>query len=485
MTEINDEAFKAIKDSIPPEFEDPNEEQQKSIDALDRRTGFNPRPAITRKVALLVQDASEEIMKQYRFLTIEETKEILLYDNGVYKTGGETLIAKVLEAEYGYELNNNSLSQIIGHVMRRTYRKREELDADINTINLKNGLYNLKSGLLEPHTPDHFSINQKPITYDIDANPRLFFKFLNEVLYPSDIRTVLELFAYTFYKDNPFEIITTLLGSGANGKNVLLGILTALHGDNNVSNVSMKAILEQRFALAGLEGKNVNIDTELSSVTIKDTAILKKLTGRQMVRVEWKNDDPYETKLYAKLFFNANQIPQTYDDSDAYFRRNILINLPNQFQETLTDPSAKIADPYLLEKLTTEKELSGVFNILMGVLGRVLKRGKIHVNDKSIQQRREKYQLARDPISEFQKAAIEEDSIADDWVTKDQLYKAYKRFCNSKKLMVLSKEKFGTAIKNQNQYQESRLGTGKRETIWKGIRLKPEYSLETPQTTLT
>ena len=31
-----------------------------------------------------------------------------------------------------------------------------------------------------------------------------------------------------------------------------------------------------------------------------------------MVRVEWKNDDPYETKLYAKLFFNANQIPQTY-----------------------------------------------------------------------------------------------------------------------------------------------------------------------------
>ncbi len=251
----------------------------------------------------------------------------------------------------------------------------------------------------------------------------------------------------------------------------------------------MKAILEQRFALAGLEGKNVNIDTELSSVTIKDTAILKKLTGRQMVRVEWKNDDPYETKLYAKLFFNANQIPLTYDDSDAYFRRNILINLPNQFQETLTDkektenPSAKIADPYLLEKLTTEQELSGIFNVLMDVLGRVLKRGKIHVNDKSIQQRREKYRLARDPVSEFQNAAIEEDSIVDDWVTKDQLYQAYKRFCNSKKLMVLSKEKLGTAMKTE--YPESRLGTGKRETIWKGIRLRPEYTLETPQTTLT
>jgi P4 family phage/plasmid primase-like protien len=351
MTEIDDEAFKAIKDSIPPEYEDPTEEQQKAIDKLDRHTGFNPTPGVTRKVALLVQEASEVIMQRYRFLTIEETKEILVYDNGAYKTGGETLIGKILEAEYAYELNNNILSQIIGHVMRRTYHKREEIDADINFINLKNGLYNLKSGLLEPHTPDHFSINQKPLTYDKDAKPRLFFKFLNEVLYPSDVRTVLELFAYTFYKDNPFEIITNFLGSGANGKNVLLGILTALHGIDNVSNVSMKSIIDERFALAGLEGKNVNIDTELSSVTIKDTATLKKLTGRQRIRVEWKNQDPYETKLYSKLFFNANQVPLTYDDSDAYFRRNILIQLPNQFVEESDDPSAKIADPFLLEKL--------------------------------------------------------------------------------------------------------------------------------------
>ena len=47
MTEIDvdkDESFKAIKDSIPPEFENPNEEQQKVIDALDRQSGFNLDP---------------------------------------------------------------------------------------------------------------------------------------------------------------------------------------------------------------------------------------------------------------------------------------------------------------------------------------------------------------------------------------------------------------------------------------------------------
>ena len=54
--------------------------------------------AITGKVALLVQDASEDIMEKYRFLTIEETDEVLVYDNGVYRSGGKTLIAKELEA---------------------------------------------------------------------------------------------------------------------------------------------------------------------------------------------------------------------------------------------------------------------------------------------------------------------------------------------------------------------------------------------------
>jgi phage/plasmid-associated DNA primase len=39
--------------------------------------------------------------------------------------------------------------------------------------------------------------------------------------------------SYTFYRDNPFEIITTLNGSGSNGKSVLFGLLTALHGTAN------------------------------------------------------------------------------------------------------------------------------------------------------------------------------------------------------------------------------------------------------------
>jgi putative DNA primase/helicase len=55
--------------------------------------------------------------------------------------------------------------------------------------------------------------------YNREAKPKLFGKFLREVLHPSDIRTAIELMAYTFYRDNPSEIISILFGYGANGFN--------------------------------------------------------------------------------------------------------------------------------------------------------------------------------------------------------------------------------------------------------------------------
>jgi phage/plasmid-associated DNA primase len=88
-----------------------------------------------------------------------------------------------------------------------------------------------------------------------------------------------------------------LFGYGANGKSVFIGLLTSLHGAWNVSNVPLSEILKNRFALSDLENKFVNIDTELSSATIQDATVLKKITGRQPVRIERKNQRAYDATL--------------------------------------------------------------------------------------------------------------------------------------------------------------------------------------------
>lgn len=341
----------------------------------------------------LVERISKRILRRFRFITIEESREILVYDKGVYVNRGEIVIEQAAEALYDYKVANKHIAEIKGHIMRLTYHRREELDANVNIINLKNGLYNIETGEFKHHTPNYLSVTQIPITYNPAARPKLLGKYLKEVLYPNEIRTAIEVAACTLYRDNPYEIMVKLFGYGANGKSVFTGLLTALHGPQNVSNVPLSDMSKDPFALSDLENKYINIDTEISSRTIRDTAILKKLTGRQPIRIQRKNQRAYDTKLFATLISSANKIPETEDESDAFFRRDLIISFPNRFD-------GKDDDPNLLKKLTSDEELSGIFNILVKVLRCVLERG-IYQEVKTIEDRRRKHELAVNPISFF------------------------------------------------------------------------------------
>jgi putative DNA primase/helicase len=426
----------------------------------------------------IVTTITEDILNRYRFITLEENRELLVYENGVYIKGGEVIIEKTAESLYGYKVANRYLTEVKGHIMRKTYHKREELDSNINIMNLKNGLYNTETGEFKAHTPDYLSITQRPIVYNPAAKPRLVGKFLQQVLYPTEIRTAIELLAYTLYKDNPFEIIAKLFGYGANGKSVFTGLLTALHGPKNISNVPLSSMLKNRFALSDLENKYVNIDTELSSTTIHDTTVLKKLTGRQPVRMERKNQTAYDTVIFAKLFFSANKIPKTEDESDAYYRREIIISFPNRFED------GRGADPDLLRKMTTEEELSGLFNILIIALRNLLKNRCIFVREKTIEQRRERHELAVNPLGYFLKDAIAEDSVESDKTIKEALYQAYKRFCNEHELAVESEGNFGKILKNKLQYQDGRESSGQRRRFWRGVKMTEKYDVAAEQQTL-
>jgi putative DNA primase/helicase len=429
----------------------------------------------------LVEEATEEIMAKYSFVTIEESDEIWYYKAGVYVIGGEILIGKELENIYGYELNTATLAQIIGHVKRRTYHKKEELDADINTINLKNGLYDINNNKLLEHTPAYLSIKQSPITYDANAKPKRFLKFLQEVLYARDILTAIDLIAYTFHRDYDIvEVLFVLLGYGRNGKTVLTSVLSSMHGLDNVSNVPLTQMQDNRFALSDLEGKNVNIDNELAGQTIKETAVLKRLTGgsRQPVRIERKNEKAYDAILYAKLVFCANKIPVSQDDSVAYHRRPVILSFPKTFD-------GEAEDPDLPKKLTTEQELSGIFNIAMRALRRIRKTKQLYVNERSVQERQEKYERATNPVRAFIKEAISEESTESHVCPKAYIYGMYNLYCSEHGLPFEGYQNFCKCMTNELDIIDTRpLINDERVQCWKGILLNPQYAPKTDQTRL-
>jgi putative DNA primase/helicase len=426
----------------------------------------------------IVKQAVRILKASYNFVTIEGTKEIFYYKDGVYVAGGGSLIESKSEHLFGLDLTNAKVTEIKGHIMRDTQRSPKDFDADPYIINLKNGLFDLRSWQFKEHTPSYISINQKPITYNPKAKPIHFGKYLKDTLYPNEIRTAVELMTFTFYHKNPHEYYFILLGVGANGKSVFTGLLSALHGYENISSVPLSALQENRFAASDLEGKNVNIDTELSSATIKDLGMIKRLTGSQPVRIERKNQQAYDTKIYAKLLFNANKIPETKDTTDAHFRREIIISFPNQFQ-------GKKADIFLLDKLSSEEELSGIFNALLLALRRIvtLSAGQIYTVPKTIEERRHKHELVSDPIAAFIKAAISSESTDSDYVTKDDMYNAYLKFCKYHNLPVEQKITLGRILRKRN-FNDGKEATGERRTYWKSVKLAEWLSIDAKQETL-
>lgn len=432
------------------------------------------------RISDLIERTTEQIIKLYHFVTVQETKQILVYEDGVYRGGGDLIIEKEAENICGYNIANKHIVEIKGHIMRKTYHKRSDFDNDLDIINLQNGLYNFRKNILFSHNPEYLSVNQKPITFDPNAKSKLFGKFLKDVLYATEIRTGIEAMAYTFYRDCPFEYYFKLYGHGSNGKSVFTGLLTELHGISNVSNVPITSLVDNRFALADLENKEVNIDNEFSNVSIKDTSILKKLTGgrKQPIRIERKNQTAYDTFLYAKLFINTNSLKDHVERTNADYRREIILSFPNTFDD-------KNDDPNFLNKLITEEEISGIFNILMPALSRIITNNKIFLNEKTIEERRIKSERATDSIGSFIQEAVAEESTEKDWVSKSIFYNAYVLFCKKYKLPAKPIETLGKELKKKHQYLDSKKSskTG-RKPSWIGVKLNFEYMSSDPMMSL-
>ena len=215
---------------------------------------------------------------------------------------------------------------------------------------------------------------------------------------PEDVETVLDFIAYCLWRGFPFHKYLLFNGSGRNGKGVMLEVIKCFLGRHNVSGESLHRILGTRFATAELYDKLANIDADLSKEALKNTGVLKKLTGGDYVPAEKKFLQPFQFVNHAKLLFSANEIPMTEDETDAFFSRLIIINFPNQFL-------GNKADPNLIRKLTTHEELAGLLRIVLRRLPKVLKEG-ILMASSSIDENYEKYILSSNPVRAFFEAAM-------------------------------------------------------------------------------
>ena len=115
-----------------------------------------------------------------------------------------------------------------------------------------------------------------------------------------------------------------------------------------------------------------------------------------------------------------------------------------------------------MAKLTTEKELSGLLNKALDALARLKRNGDFSYS-RSVEDTRDKYLLASNPVVAF----IEERCEFDVWavITKKELHQAFMEFCSENKLPGISIKAFGHKIKKGYMLSEER-------DKWRGIKVK-------------
>ncbi len=100
-----------------------------------------------------------------------------------------------------------------------------------------------------------------------------------------------------------------LQGNGSNGKSILLKVIIALHGLENICSTSLHRLCDDRFALAELYGKLINIFPDLSDKGIENDENFKGLSSGDLLTAQKKFAQPFQFMNYARQIYSVNDIP--------------------------------------------------------------------------------------------------------------------------------------------------------------------------------
>lgn len=409
---------------------------------------------------------ADDLINNGHFKTHMKSGEIFDYDDGYYKNDGKAIINKESERLLGGLCCLHYVNEVVGHVERSTLTPIEEFNPPLNLLCVNNGVYDLNTKEMVEHTPNLIFLSKIPIKYDLGAKCPQFLKFLGEIL-PKDYAPLIqEMFGYCLIRKYPFARAFMLLGEGENGKSTLINALTALIGKENVATPSLQDIVYNRFAQATLYGKLVNAHADIPSSKIGHTGRFKMLTGQDEVYAEQKHKDAFKFLNYAKLIYSANELPQTTDMSEAFWRRWILIKFSNVFPE-----GGPKTNPNILAGITTPEELSGLFNWALEGLERLLKNKKFSKSTSSEGIKKE-WITRTDSLRAFVFESIEH--AAGFCIAKDDFFNALGKFCAEMDITPIEKQIVGRQLPllmPKVKSERPNIG-GKQTRAWVGVRFK-------------
>lgn len=306
-------------------------------------------------------------------------------------------------------------------------------------------VFNIETQKKTLASPDHLTFikyNFPSTLLSATKNPPLkFLDFLNTT-FKGDTEVVAfiqQMMGYLLIPSTRAHAAFFLYGGGQNGKSVLLEIISALFPPHLIARHKLDQLTTNRFRVADLVGKLVNITGEEESKYLRSD-IFKDLVSGEPVSAERKYQGSFSFTPYCTFLFSTNAIP-TFDGLNKAARRRLFI-IP--FTYTVPDNEK---NPNLAQELINE-ELPQIFAFaLEGALSLI--EHNYHLRrPESLKQAQLDYEQKQSAALDFFNENYNLTGNLDDYIKRSDMYNLYKDWSEEVNRKPVSRQRFFDEIES-------------------------------------
>ncbi|MCD7826012.1 MAG: phage/plasmid primase, P4 family [Clostridiaceae bacterium] len=408
------------------------------------------------KKSMTLEERAREVIKRVPLISYDNT---LFHYNGItyQKIESESellfLIRNYISQDAFNSINISWVKDLMKYLQADKRLIPNNCDARVREaryyVPFRNGVLNLKNCKLMPHSKDYLTFFALDAEWHVQfKKPVHFLKYLADISNgDAEIQQrVLEVLGYLLTSINDGKVFFVMAYAPNSGKSTLGQLVCKLLGEKYTSYLSLDQ-LQQRFGLADIQGKMVNLSMDLPKgyLNPKVTSLIKQITGGDPITTERKYMDMKSIHSSMRFLFASN-FPVSVsenDDDDAFWKRMVIVPFLYTIEKGASNPD------FLSELL---EETEGIIAMSMYALSRVIRNNYIfskceaadrlksqwrsHASDKS---------RATDinvTLEVFVKECIAFTENPDDEVFTTDLYADYRTFC----------DRYGIAKANYNDF---------------------------------
>lgn len=349
------------------------------------------------------------------------------------------------------------------------------LDSDPWLLNCKNGVLDLRTGLLSPPRRDLLQTKQTSASFDPEAKSELWDRFVSDITggdqeLAAYIQRALGYSLYGAWQEKAFWFA---YGPPNGGKSTLFEIVGAVLGDYVKAAASSTWMRQthnggNRGDLVRLLGARLVYSSEIKKDARVDEETVKRVTGGDTIVAAAKYEGEIQFRPTFALWWFANDAPKISDDDEGMWSRARVVPLDKPV------PSDK-QDKRLAAKLTSVEHAPAVLNwLVQGCLAWQREGiGTCAAVDRASKAYRD---------SQNQAAGFVEDRLVitgdqDDVVSKHGMMSAYLQHCTDTGVRYPMQPKaLAQRLRDLGAIdggdRKISVGGGKRERIWRGVRLE-------------